>query len=73
MTTKLLKIIELSVKYVGDKISPSLVELEFLNYLDLSENFFNCTSIPSFLGSMVNLTHLDLHDAQFFGHIPHQL
>ena len=50
-----------------------MVELEFLNYLNLSENFFNCTSIPSFLGSMVNLTHLDLHDAQFCGHIPHQL
>ena len=73
MTTKLLKVTELSVNYVGGKISPSLIELEFLNYLDLSENFFNCTSIPSFLGSMANLTRLDLHDAQFCGHIPHQL
>ena len=73
MTTKLLKVTELSVNYVGGKISPSLIELEFLNYLDLSKNFFNCTSIPSFLGSMVNLTRLDLHDAQFCGHIPHQL
>ena len=73
MSTKLLKVTELSVNYVGGKISPSLIELEFLNYLDLSKNFFNCTSIPSFLGSMVNLTRLDLHDAQFCGHIPHQL
>ena len=40
VTTKLLKVTGLSVKYAGGKISPSLVELEFLNYLNLSENFF---------------------------------
>ena len=70
---KTTQVAKLSIKHVGGKISPSLVELEFLNYLDLSDSFFNCTSIPSFLGSMVNLTHIDLHHAQICRHIPHQL
>ena len=50
-----------------------MLELEFLNYLDLSFNDFNCTPIPTFLGSMGNLTHLDLSNANFFGLIPHQI
>uniref|UniRef100_A0A2N9H9V1 Leucine-rich repeat-containing N-terminal plant-type domain-containing protein n=1 Tax=Fagus sylvatica TaxID=28930 RepID=A0A2N9H9V1_FAGSY len=44
-----------------------------LRYLDLSENDFSRTGIPSFLGSMGNLRHLDLHQANFSGLIPHQL
>uniref|UniRef100_A0A2N9IRG5 Uncharacterized protein n=1 Tax=Fagus sylvatica TaxID=28930 RepID=A0A2N9IRG5_FAGSY len=58
---------------LGGKISPSLLELELLNYLDLSENYFNCTPIPSFLGSMASLRHLNLYEAGFCGLIPHQL
>ena len=69
------RVTELHLAYtgVGGEISRSLLELEFLNYLDLSFNDFNRTPIPTFLGSMSNLTHLDLSDANFSGLIPHQL
>ena len=60
-------------KRLGGEISPSLLELEFLNYLDLSYNNFNCTPIPSFLGSIGSLRYLDLSGANFSGLIPHQL
>nr|XP_023881042.1 receptor-like protein EIX2 [Quercus suber] len=55
------------------EIRGSLLQLEHLNYLDLSRNDFNCTPIPTFLGSMASLTHLDLSYSNFSGHIPHQL
>ncbi|KAL4600781.1 hypothetical protein ACB092_11G224100 [Castanea dentata] len=58
---------------LGVEISGSLLQLEHLNYLDLSYNDLNCTPIPTFLGSMYSLTHLDLHWANFRGLIPHQL
>ena len=67
------RVTKLSVTSVGGEISPSLLELEFLNYLDLSSNNFNCTPIPSFLGSMGSLTHLELSEANFCGLIPPQL
>ncbi|KAL6320596.1 hypothetical protein AAG906_008596 [Vitis piasezkii] len=55
------------------KVSPTLFQLEFLNYLDLSWNDFGGTPIPSFLGSMKSLTYLDLSFASFGGLIPPQL
>ncbi|KAM4099895.1 hypothetical protein ACB094_05G027300 [Castanea mollissima] len=67
------QVTELSVNSAGGEVSSSLLELEHLNYLDLSHNNFNCTRIPSFLGSMGSLTHLDLSGANFCGLIPHQL
>jgi hypothetical protein len=60
-------------KRLGGEISPSLLELGFLNYLNLSGNDFSLTHIPSFLGSMGSLTHLDLRWANFSRLIPHQL
>ena len=57
----------------GGEIRGSLLQLEHLNYLDLSMNDFNCTPIPTFLGSMASLTHLDLSNSNFSGHIPHRL
>ena len=60
-------------KRLGDAISHSLLEFEHWNCLELSENEFNCTGIPSFLGSMCSMRHLDLHDARFCGVIPYQL
>ena len=65
--------LHLSYSRLGGEISGSLLQLEHLNYLDLSYNDFNCTLIPSFLGSMYSLTHLDLTSANFSGLIPHQL
>ncbi|XP_059639582.1 receptor-like protein EIX2 [Cornus florida] len=58
---------------LGGKITPALLELEFLRYLDLSWNDFAGASIPSFLGSMKCLRYLDLSTAVFGGAVPHQL
>ncbi|KAM3699441.1 hypothetical protein ACJW31_05G025900 [Castanea mollissima] len=65
--------LHLSYSRLGGEISGSLLQLEHLNYLNLRGNDFNCTPIPTFLGSMFSLTHLDLSDANFCGLIPHQL
>ena len=58
---------------LGGKVSPALLQLEFLNYLDLSNNEFGGAPIPSFLGSIRSLTYLNLIDASFGGLIPPQL
>ncbi|XP_075641320.1 receptor-like protein EIX2 [Castanea sativa] len=58
---------------LGGKLNPSLLDLKHLNYLDLSFNYFNPTAIPSFLGLMKSLTHLNLSNAGFVGLIPYQL
>ena len=65
--------LDLSESIFGGEISGSLLQLEHLNYLDLSHNDFNRIPIPTFLGSMASLTHLDLFQSNFSGHIPHQL
>ena len=65
--------LHLSNSRLGGEISGSLLQLEHLNYLDLSGNDFNCTPIPTFLGSMYNLTHLDLSSTNVCGLIPHHL
>nr|XP_048334865.1 receptor-like protein EIX1 [Ziziphus jujuba var. spinosa] len=57
----------------GGKINPSLLDLKYLNYLDLSWNDFEGIQIPSFIGSLKSLTYLDLSYAVFGGIIPHQL
>ena len=67
------RVTELSVHGVGGEISGSLLQLEHLNYLDFFGNDFNRTPIPTFLGSMASLTHLDLRSSNLSGHIPHQL
>ena len=54
-------------------MSPALLQLEFLNYLDLRYNEFGGAPIPSFLGYIRSLTYLDLLDASFGGLIPPQL
>ncbi|XP_034680313.1 receptor-like protein EIX1 [Vitis riparia] len=58
---------------LGGEISPALLELEFLSYLNLSWNDFGGIPIPSFLGSMGSLRYLDLSYAGFGGLVPHQL
>ncbi|KAL2577770.1 hypothetical protein AAZV13_16G157400 [Glycine max] len=59
----------------GGEISPCLADLKHLNYLDLSGNYFlgEGMSIPSFLGTMTSLTHLNLSDTGFRGKIPPQI
>ncbi|KHG30701.1 hypothetical protein F383_11023 [Gossypium arboreum] len=55
------------------KINPSLLELEHLSFLDLSNNNFSSIHIPKFLGMLVNLMYLNLSFARFQGEIPHNL
>ena len=52
------------------KLNPSLIELK---YLDVSHNDFNYGKIPEFIGSLSNLIHLYLYDANFGRNIPFQL
>nr|GEY77597.1 hypothetical protein [Tanacetum cinerariifolium] len=51
------------------EFSPSLLNLSYLNHLDLYNNFFHGT-IPNVIGSMTQLTYLDLGWNQFTGNIP---
>ncbi|KAL6293938.1 hypothetical protein ACE6H2_002080 [Prunus campanulata] len=54
-------------------ISPKLVELQHLEYLNLSYNNFSRSQIPDFIGSLSNLRYLDLSYENFGGEIPYQL
>nr|GEU80028.1 hypothetical protein [Tanacetum cinerariifolium] len=53
----------------GGEISLSLLNLTYLNHLDLSNCSFHGT-IPHFIGSMTHLTYLDLSLNKFTGTIP---
>ncbi|KAK7850037.1 receptor-like protein EIX2 [Quercus suber] len=61
------------MKPFGGMISSSLLELPYLTFLDLSYNDFNQSYIPKSIGSLSNLKHLDLYDANLGGPIPHHL
>ena len=54
-------------------ISPSLIKLKYLKYLDLSFNSFKAIPIPQFFGSMKNLIYLNLSNCGFIGTIPSNL
>ncbi|KAF7144026.1 hypothetical protein RHSIM_Rhsim05G0177800 [Rhododendron simsii] len=54
------------------KISPSLLELHHLRYLDLSQNYFLESRIPKFIDSLHRLRYLNLANCGFSGPIPHQ-
>ena len=60
-------------RLLGMNISPSLLELHHLTFLDLSGNDFNESPIPKFIGSLSNLKYLDLSCANLSGPVPHQL
>ncbi|MFS7916248.1 putative non-specific serine/threonine protein kinase [Helianthus anomalus] len=64
--------LDLGNNYLEGKISPSLLNLSYLNYLDLSSNSFNGT-IPMFIGSMTQLRYLYLGWNDFSGIIPSEL
>ena len=48
-----------------------LIELPYLNYLDLSNNLL--AGIPEFIGSLTNLIHLDLSETYIDGAFPDQI
>ncbi|KAL7086740.1 hypothetical protein ACP275_13G019500 [Erythranthe tilingii] len=60
-------------RLVGNNISSFLLELHYLEYLDLSYNDFGGNKIPQFVGSMKQLQHLNLISSNFSGVIPPQL
>ncbi|XP_052137386.1 receptor-like protein EIX2 [Oryza glaberrima] len=64
--------LDLGGSFLDDQISPSLLSLEQLEYLDLSWTLFS-GSIPSFLGGFKNLRYLNLSSNDFTGEVPHQL
>ncbi|KAK7318728.1 hypothetical protein RJT34_03435 [Clitoria ternatea] len=51
-------------------LSSSLLELPYLSSLNLSGNDFMQSQVPSFLGTMRSLKHLDLSNANFKGNLP---
>ncbi|CAL0318863.1 unnamed protein product [Lupinus luteus] len=57
----------------AQNLDPSLLQLEYLSYLDLSGNYFNCTPIPIFIGSMKRLRYLSLSYTSFCGRIPNTI
>ncbi|KAL4594971.1 hypothetical protein ACB092_12G057700 [Castanea dentata] len=66
-------VLELELHSLRGIISPSLLELPYLTFLDLGGNDFNQSHIPKFIGSLNNLKYLDLSWANLSGPIPHQL
>lgn len=58
---------------LGGEVSPSLLDLKYLNHLDLSMNNFGGAQIPDFLGSLSKLRYLNLSSASFGGRIPPNL
>ncbi|KAB1203105.1 Receptor-like protein 12 [Morella rubra] len=58
---------------LGGRISPSLLDLKNLSYLDLSLNNFGGNNIPEFLGSLQSLSYLNLSFSFFAGVIPPHL
>ncbi|XP_076884007.1 receptor-like protein EIX2 [Bidens hawaiensis] len=58
---------------LGGHLSPSLLELKQLKYLDLSCNNFKGIQIPSFIGSLRSLRYLNLSESRFGGMIPPQI
>ncbi|KVI04398.1 Leucine-rich repeat-containing protein [Cynara cardunculus var. scolymus] len=51
---------------LGGIISPSLINLKQLRYLDLSCNNFESSKIPAFIGSFKNLSYLNVSNSQFY-------
>uniref|UniRef100_A0A0D9XPE7 non-specific serine/threonine protein kinase n=1 Tax=Leersia perrieri TaxID=77586 RepID=A0A0D9XPE7_9ORYZ len=59
---------------LSGEISPSLLSLGYLEYLDLSMNYWGgeTSPMPLFLGSMKNLRYLNLSGIHFSGSVPPQ-
>uniref|UniRef100_A0ACD5XZB7 Uncharacterized protein n=1 Tax=Avena sativa TaxID=4498 RepID=A0ACD5XZB7_AVESA len=62
-----------SPELIGGEIRSSLLTLQHLEQLDLSENDFGGRPIPEFIGALRSLTYLDLSDSNFGGRIPPHL
>ncbi|MBA0765849.1 hypothetical protein Gotri_014970 [Gossypium trilobum] len=58
---------------LGSMLNPSLLNLKYLSYIDMSGINFQGIPIPKFIGSLKNLRYLDLSEASFNGEVPHSL
>ncbi|KAI5679512.1 hypothetical protein M9H77_00739 [Catharanthus roseus] len=58
---------------LGGEISSSLLNLKYLQHLDLSRNNFSGIKIPTFFGSFKYMRYLNLSEAEFQGEIPSHL
>lgn len=58
---------------VQGQLRESLLGLPYLSYLDLSFIDFDHIPIPEFIGSLSNLKHLNLSNANFKGAVPDHL
>ncbi|XP_027151804.1 receptor-like protein EIX2 [Coffea eugenioides] len=58
---------------LGGQLSPSLINLTNLRYLDLSLNNFSRIQIPTFFGLFKGLRYLNLSSAELAGEIPYHL
>ncbi|WVY95886.1 hypothetical protein V8G54_028037 [Vigna mungo] len=54
-------------------LHPSILQLKYLTYLDLSGNRFHNTSIPASIQTLQHLQFLYLSDSHFSGRIPYNL
>ncbi|KAL4368866.1 hypothetical protein GQ457_05G027740 [Hibiscus cannabinus] len=63
--------LHLGSSHVGGMLSPSMLDLKHLTYLDLSDNDFGLTQIPTWFWNMVSdLYYLNISRNQFHGNIP---
>ncbi|XP_008244648.2 PREDICTED: receptor-like protein 12 [Prunus mume] len=65
-------VVELELHDVQGKISPKLIELQHLEYLDLSENKLS-GRIPESIGQMSNIVYLYLSENKLSGRIPESI
>lgn len=67
--------IDLSSSYIYGTLdaNSTLFNLKHLQRLDLADNDFNHSQIPSSIGELSQLRYLNLSQANFFGEIPHEI
>ncbi|TVU34454.1 hypothetical protein EJB05_16287, partial [Eragrostis curvula] len=68
-----LKEVNSSIALPEGQANSSLLGLQHLRSLDLSDNNFNAAPIPQFIGGLQNLRYLDLSNSNFSGQVPPHL
>lgn len=61
------------LQHLRGEISSSLLELQDLNYLDLSGNDFEGKALPKFIGSLTRLIYLNVSFGNLGGPLPSEL